>query len=465
VTKVAIYSMNYSDRLLSVLPYTKFYGERSLSLLSALRDEGVRLILITSAEVDPYIIDWHLRELFGLDDELLRSARGRLALFSFKPGAVGPLDELVLNDRRILDYLGAGARRGSLRLVNFAASAATDRIGCLTGIPVEEGPVDLSEQWGSKSGGKMIFGLSNLPTPRGTTEVFWTVDGLLRGVLNLARCSPAPKLLVAKLNHSGWADGFGNVTIDCQEAIDQNDLRPALRATLQSWDSFVTEMSEGGAIVEEYLAERISSPSGQGRIEPSGQVRVLATHQQVLRGDEYLGCEFPGRSHLRTRIREAMASIGSTLATKGVRGSFGADFIELPDGSLLAVEINLRKVGPSHVVDYVEAVLGKRVDDHGDLRLNGRRVHYFHRRVWEPALLRGVRASDALEALGDAGLLFRRERGTGAILHILGALPSEGYVETTCLEFSREATHELDRRVQAVLTCAGRLKKTLKRHS
>lgn len=225
--------------------------------------------------------------------------------------------------------------------------------------------------------------------------------------------------------------------IDGARLRESSDLSSSVETVQQDWDDIVGEVGAGGAIVEEYLAGRICSPSGQAYIDRAGEVHVLSTHEQYTVVDQYLGCEFPADDCFRPGIHGALVKVGRKLAANGVRGTFGVDFISLNDGSLLATEINLRKVGPSHAVAYAEAVAGRKVGPDGNLRVNGEPLYFSHRRVHQPQVLRGLSPQAAVQGLVDDGLSYDPASGKGTLLHILGALGPLGYVETTCLGRSR----------------------------
>ncbi|MGH2733230.1 MAG: peptide ligase PGM1-related protein [Actinomycetota bacterium] len=443
--------MNYTEGLLRELPYVKFYGERSFPHLSSLREPDVRLILITLEPPDPSIIDWHLRDLYQLDEQQLRSARERLVLLSPESTKPLPLDALVMDDESILTRLREEARNQEAIIINFAPSATIDRLCRELDLPMEEGPFQVSRHWGDKSSGKEVFRAEAIRSPNGSPHILATIEEVRSAAVRLTTASPPAERVIIKLNDAGWGDGLGNVVIDAKRLRDTNDLSRSIESILQDWDHIVREIVACGAIVEEYFANRICSPSGQAYINPSGEVRVLSTHEQFVVADQYLGCEFPAHGEFRPRIHEVLTKVGSRLATNGVRGSFGVDFIGLEDGSLLATEINLRKVGPSHVVQYAESVLGSRVSGDGNLRVGGKAVHYSHRRIYQPQVLRGLKPGAAVRALALEDLCYNHAKGTGAILHILGALCPAGYVESTCFGFTPAEAMEIGNKVQAAL--------------
>lgn len=185
VTKVALYSLNYTERLLRELPYVKFYGERALSHLSSLRDPNTRIVLITPEPPDPFVVDWHLRDLFGLDGKRYRSARERLTLLSPECRDPVPLDTLVLRDPGLLRTLREQTRGREGVLVNFASSATSDRLAQELHLPLEEGPFHRSRHWGDKSSSKVLFASAGIPAPKGGVEVLYSMEAVTAAAMSL----------------------------------------------------------------------------------------------------------------------------------------------------------------------------------------------------------------------------------------------------------------------------------------
>jgi hypothetical protein len=211
------------------------------------------------------------------------------------------------------------------------------------------------------------------------------------------------------------------------------------------------ELASGGGIVEEFIEGAVGSPSGTGFIGPDGTVRLVATHDQIIKGGQYWGCVFPSAERWRAAVIATVERVGAVLAGLGVRGTFGVDFIALPDGGLVAVEINLRKVGSSHVVATVESLTGARVGADGLLRAGSDEVHYVHRRLQRPEALHGRDPLDLLARLDERSLLYSPDTRTGATLHMLGAVREGGYVELTSVAPSAAAAEALDTAVREEL--------------
>ena len=347
------------------------------------------------------------------------------------------LDDAVLL-ARLKDVI---ERATTARLMNFAPSPADERLAERLGLPVMEGPFAASQRWGGKSGSKQIFAASGIPCPRGELGTLHTVDDIGRAAMALAGTTSPARRVIVKLDDASWGDAIGNAVIDCDRIDDLGDLAGAVDTIHQPWDDFVHEVARSGAIVEEYLEDVACSPSGQGFVDADGRVSVSGTHEQITVDGQYLGCRFPGRPDFVSRVRAAVVEVGGALHARGVRGTFGVDFVGLRGGDLLATEINVRKIGPSHALAYARAVS----------RDDGGPGHYVHRRFYEPLELAALDPDAAVQALRDSGLLYDSETREGALLHILGALRTCGYVEITSIAQTQAAAEAVDRRVQAAL--------------
>jgi hypothetical protein len=447
---ILLYSLDYAEGLRRELPYLNYFFERSLSELAILRSQDTRVVLVTPTPVDPAVLTYHFRDLWELSDSAERSAYSRLMQFPVHPADGEPLEAALLRDPSRLAILQNMTEGDTAKIVNFAPSQALERLGELIGAGVAEGPHAVAQRWGSKSGSKEMLVRSKVRTPRGSPEVLTGMADVVAACTRLTRDSPHVEQAVVKLNGTNWSAGIGNAVIDCRHLLRTGSLVDSVTSLLQPWDRFAAEIPSG-AIVEEYVPGAVCSPSGQGHITDSGDVVIRSTHEQIVDSGQYLGCSFPGPAEFVPDINRAVTQVGRTLASNGVRGSFGVDFVGFANGDLLAVEINVRKVAPTHVLSYVETATNALVEPDGYLRVAGQPQHYLHRRYYEPDVFRFLDPLSAVGALRDRGLLYDRRTRQGAILHILGAVRTCGYVETTCVATRLDLAEELDEQAHSVL--------------
>ena len=454
-TIIVLPSMSYSAGVLSAVPYARYLGERSLSELATLRDPGASATLVSADEIDPWVIDRTLADLSAGDESRQVDMRRRLCCLVPAENGDASLARRVLADADVMARLHAAVRRArSALLVNFAPSASTDEVAQRLGIAVEEGPAGLAEHWGTKSGSKELFYESGVLCPRGQLEVVSSVGGVTRLARRLADADPPAERVMVKLDASGWASGIGNAVVRSATLRRSEDLGLSVDRLLQPWGDYVRALEDGGAIVEEYVAGASAWPSAQGHVRRAGGFELLAVHDQILVDGEYLGCTFPVAADVAREVGDAMGRIAATLERRDFHGSLGVDFI-VAEGRIYAMEVNLRKIGPSHVIKAVCAQLEPESSDR-TRGVCGIPIAYVHRRLYEPDLLTGLTARRAFAVLEREGLAFDRREQTGTLLHVAGALHPAGFVETTSIAKTLRQAHDLHARAVAALRSAAR---------
>ncbi|MCL9759638.1 peptide ligase PGM1-related protein [Frankia sp. AiPa1] len=442
-----LYSFNFAEDLLREISYLAFSAERGLCYLEGLCEEGVEFVVITSMEVSQATLEYHFREIFGFDDQQTSSATRRLRLLSPSPRQGLPLDAAVLADAKVMSELAAIAEKSrSTSIVNFMATPISDQIASILGATIEERGADAAAEAGSKSGGKSLLRRACVTVPAGPSELVTDEQSVLREIARIGTRSA-----VIKLNSSHWTAGVGNAVVGVEEVRGGNDLLESAEVLRLSPEIFRRELVAEGVLVEEFIDDVIASPSGLGRISFDGTVDIGPTHEQILVSGQYWGCRFPADERWRSGILSATERVGRALADDGVYGTFGIDFVVSEGGDLFAVEVNLRKVGTSHVVRYIEALVGAAIDRGGRLRPHGGPdVFYVNGRMQESSVI-GIPGEAVLELLRDRGLLYRRESGEGVLLHCLGALPVCGYLELTSIAGSRATADSLIQQAQDVV--------------
>lgn len=437
-TIIGLSAVRYDRELLRRLPYLHFAAERAFSHVGALRDQTVRLVIITESDIEADIVDYYLRDVAGFQEAELPSARSRIELMQPRRRPDLALDALALHDELLVARLRRVVENAEqTRLVNFAASADTDLLSKALGVPAEQAPHDLSRRWGSKSGGKEVLRRSGVPTPVGAVYSAHSWNDVVSAVHQFTKHTS--DLFAIKLSDPKWGSAIGTVVMNRPIIETTGNPESGIVRINQPWPAFAKEMEVGGAIVEEYLQDVISAPSGQAFIDLAGVVHVTSTHDQILVSDQYMGCIHPA-SEFADTINGHLHSVGSTLANLGIKGSFGVDFIARTNGELLATEINIRKVGPTHVVTQVKGIIAE-----------SEKTYYVHRRMYRPELLKGFTAGNVIETLRDEGLLFDRSTRRGVLLHMLSAVSPCGYLETTCVGSSMNDAFAIDHQLSCKL--------------
>jgi L-propargylglycine--L-glutamate ligase len=450
--EISAYAMDYSEGILREIPYVKYFVERGLTHLTCLRDPANRLALIGAQRPHPDILSYYLRDICGMSETECCSALSRIIFIQPPSSGQSPVYDSLLGDPKSLGALKeAVADAGEARLHVFAANTWCEELGRRIGVRPSERPDSMARYWGSKAGGKEAFRLAGVPSPPGEGNPYRSLEDVTDAALRLAGGARRPRHVIVKLNDASWGDGIGNVVINSTKLMETGALSQAVESILQSWHDFVLEIPHHGAIVEEFLSGVTSSPSGQGLIEEDGSVKAISSHEQIVSTGQYIGCSFPAEERFIDRINLAIERVGRVLSLKGLRGSFGIDFLGLDNGDLYAAEINVRKVAPTHVTASVETATGLSLGIDG--RTAGRRVRYVHRRLYAPRL-RHLSSTTATDALRAHGLLYDKQAGRGVLLHILGALQPCGYVEVTAIDHDQEQAAELSYLAEAALFAA-----------
>jgi hypothetical protein len=220
----------------------------------------------------------------------------------------------------------------------------------------------------------------------------------------------------------------------------------------------------------------IQSPSFQGIITVNDKtweldycrckssVHVVSTHEQVLRGIVFVGCEMPAAEPYRTKLIEYGLKIGYQLADRGVLGHYSVDFLAIPRldikdteksiaWDLVAIEINLRQGGTTHPHAIMEALVGggsiDKVD--GTFKIHEGNIprYYVATDAFTDPLLKGLSPEDLISAIEsednpDARRLhWDQSRKVGTVFYLFRALKAEGKIGFTCIGATREEAKSL----------------------
>jgi hypothetical protein len=183
------------------------------------------------------------------------------------------------------------------------------------------------------------------------------------------------------------------------------------------------------------------SPSTQLRVDPTGQLAAVSTHDQLLGGGHgqiFLGCRFPADPAYRLDIQALAMKAGARLADKGVVGRFSVDFVSVEtDGRWehKAIEVNLRKGGTTHPFLMLQFLTDGRYDPAtGDfLTPSGRPCYYTASDNLESASYRGLTPDDLIDISVMNGLHFHAAAAEGVAFHMIGALSEFGKLGVTCI--------------------------------
>ncbi|VEP13399.1 conserved hypothetical protein [Hyella patelloides LEGE 07179] len=468
---LVIPSFSIDPQLGTKIPGFLHYEERLLFSLIRLRNPHTRVIYVTALPLCPIIVDYYLQLLSGIP---FSHARERLLLISIYDASLRPLTEKILERPRLVQKIRRALRSDRSYMVCFNATPLEQELSVKLNIPLLAASPELN-YWGSKSGSREIFAECQVPHPDGSYTVT-NIPDLLSELANLWERQPHLKRIVIKLNE-GFS-GEGNAVLDLtpikQFAPAHSDRQSTIKALKQqlenlsfqsaeeTWDNFSRRIPELGAIVEAFIEGVIKrSPSVQGYIDPSGEVSILSTHDQILGGADnqiYLGCYFPAESAYRLRIQELGLKVGRALAAKGAIERYGVDFMTVknPDSQqweIQAIEINLRKGGTTHPFMTLKLLTNGNYDDATGLFLSqaNQPKYYISSDNLQKEDYRGLLPNDLMDIIAQERLHFDSSTRTGTVFHLMGALSEFGKLGLTSIGNSLEEAQAIYNNVEQVL--------------
>jgi hypothetical protein len=423
-------------------PLLPAYEERYLFLLLLLRQPRTTVVYVTSTPVRPRLVDYYLWLVPGLDTP---EARSRLHMVSAGDPSLRPLSQKLLERPELIERIrGLLPDPGTAHLIPFVTTELEARLAVRLGIPMY-GACPAFASYGTKSGGRRLFGRAGVPHPAGVEDVH-SEDDVVEAIAAMRTSNPELDRVFVKLDRG--ISGLGNGEIDLTGAEDRDDIRKRVREPVLEkggWgkDVFFESLREQGGVVEEQLSgPEIRSPSVQMRVTPLGEVELLSTHDQLLGGTTgraYLGATFPADPAYAVSISRHALEVGKRLARLGVLGRFAVDFVvtRRDDGGwdAHAIEINLRKGGTTHPFLALQFLADGTYDwESGTFRAGDGSAKYYvatdhlHRPGFE-----SLTPEEVLDRTPGSELAWNPEARTGAVFHMLSALPVVGQLGVTAI--------------------------------
>lgn len=436
------------------------FEERFLFLLLLLRQPRARLVYVTSQAILPSVIDYYLTLLPGV---IPSQARPRLFLPTPLDGSPQPLTQKILERPRFLEQLRSLIPDSDrAHLVPYATTELDRDLAVALGIPMF-GADPRYFEFGTKTGCRKLFQEEAIPHPIGK-ENLWNFGDITGAIGEMLDTKPGIRQVIVKLNEG--VAGSGNALVDLEGLSDRTEIaervkRMQFEAETVTFDEYESELAKEGGIVEERIVgDEFRSPSVQLRVTPLGDVELLSTHDQILggpSGQKYLGARFPADPDYAGAITKEAAKIGTRLASEGVIGRFALDFVVVrtPGGTWdhYAIELNLRKGGTTHPFLTLQFLTdGKYDPETAQFTAPSGRQKFFvaSDNVKSPAY-RSFTPDDLFDIVVRHGLHFDQSRQTGAVFHMMSALPEHGRVGVTAVGDSHEEAESIYERVVAVL--------------
>ncbi len=440
-TIVIVPSLSVDQRELAKVAGFYHYEERMLVNLMLLRQPRTKVIYVTSHRLDPVVVDYYLSLLPGIPSS---HAAKRLVMLDCNDRSLQALSRKVAERPRLIERIKSEIMDPTRAHITCFNSSIWERtLAVRLGIPLHSVDPDLS--WlGTKSGCREVFREAGVLLPFGF-ERLRTPDEIALGLAAIKKHDPATRRAVVKLNEGFSGEGnalfyYGDLSADLSEAALAKEIRerlPGLRfeAPNETWESFACKFEEMQGIVESFVeGEAKSSPSVQCRVNALGEPQVISTHDQVLggpSGQTFMGCTFPAIDDYRLSIQEAGSKIAAVLATKGVIGRFGIDFVSVRHGDSWthhAIEVNLRKGGTTHPFLTLKFLTSGsyNVEDGMFYAPSGRPKYYFSTDTIHSERYIGLRPEDLIDIAVYHGMHFHAPTERGVVFHLIGALSEFG---------------------------------------
>jgi hypothetical protein len=463
-TVVVVPSMSLDPVELTKLTGATHYEERLLCMLMLLRMPRAHLVYATSEPIAPAIIDYYLNLLPGVPAS---HARRRLTLIDCGDGSRAPLTQKLLERPHLIERIRAAIADPMLsHLTCFNATARERTLAVRLGIPLYAPDPDLGFL-GTKSGSRDVFRRAGVAMPNGFEHLRDTHD--VGGALAaLRQRDPSLRRAVVKLNE-GFS-GEGNAVFSFEGAPANGGLARWVRDQLpgrlrfasldETWERFQEGFAAMGGVVEEFLeGSEVRSPSVQCRVDPLGRPGLISTHDQLLTGPAnqvYWGCTFPAADGYRCDVQAAGMRVAEALATEGVLGRFGVDFVSVRRGDrweTSAIEINLRKGGTTHPFLMLQFLTDGACDPVTGLYHTAAKRACYYRASDNlgNSAYRGLTPDDLVNIAVNNGLHFDGATQRGVMFHLIGALPRYGKLGAVAIGHSHDEAAAYFARTIAVL--------------
>jgi hypothetical protein len=464
-TIVVVPSMSLDTHELAKIEGVLHYEERMLCLLMLLKLPRTEVVYVTSRTVDPAIVDYYLHLLPGIP---AAHARSRLKMITCEDSSLTPLTQKVLDRPWVVESIReAISFPGAAHMTCFNSTHLERSLAVRLSLPLYAADPELADI-GTKSVGRRVLRDAGLSVPDGI-EGISDADDLVEAVVELSSRNPTLETAIIKLNE-GFS-GEGNAVLDLRGVSESSSPRSEARGRLSHRlecvaadevpERFLAKVERMGAIIEAKITgKRFRSPSVQMRIDPTGSIALVSTHDQVLSGLDgqvFEGCTFPARKGYRLDLHDAGHRVASALRDAGVIGRFAVDFVTVRDQGTWrhhAIEINLRKGGTTFPYLMLEFLTNGSYDpDTGVFRTpTGDARSYYATDNLVRKAYRRLSPTELIDMAVFNGFLYDAPSQQGLVLHLMGAAPDHGKIGLVSIAEDRRRALQRYRSATAALT-------------
>ena len=443
-TVVIVPSLSMDPRELEKITGFYHYEERMLVNLMLLRQPRTKIVYVTSHRLDPAVVDYYLSLLPGIPN--LHATR-RLVMLDCNDRSIMSLSQKILARPRLIERIRSEVLSfDHAHMVCFNSTPWERSLSVALGLPLNSVDPKLADL-GTKSGCREVFRQAGVRMPFGF-ERLTSPQQMGEALAEIKRRHPEARKAVVKLNE-GFS-GEGNAIFRFQPedtglglaelARRLQDRLPTLEfaAPMERWETFAEKFADMQGVVEAWVEGDIKmSPSAQCRVSAIGEPQVISTHDQVLGGPSgqvFEGCTFPAADAYRLDVQESGARIASELASRGVIGRFGIDFVSVktPQGEWehYAIEVNLRKGGTTHPFLTLKFLTNGSysLEDGLFYAPSGKPKYYFATDTLQDDRYVGLRPTDLIDIAVLHDMHFHGPSERGVVFHLIGALSEFGKV-------------------------------------
>ncbi|HZI53767.1 MAG TPA: hypothetical protein VFD56_08695, partial [Chitinophagaceae bacterium] len=273
-TVVILPSLTLDQEILAKVKGVVHYEERMLCLLMLLRMPRTHVVFLSSATIDPVIVDYYLHLLPGITGY---HAKQRLTLLSCYDSSPRSLTEKILERPRLIERIRQSIPPGhAAHLACFNVTPYERSLAVQLNIPIFGCDPDLLDL-GSKSNSRKIFRQCGLLVPPGYEDLYSERE-IIAALAELKRQNPLLRKAVVKMNDGFSGEGNGIFSYGSEEQADwkqwvNDELKHRLKIVADelNYETFLSKFQEMGGIVEAFVDGEIKeSPSVQCRIDPDG---------------------------------------------------------------------------------------------------------------------------------------------------------------------------------------------------
>lgn len=357
-TVVVCYSFDFDDRLFAVSPVIGMFPERGIYEIARAKRPDTQVIVVLPIAMSDAELEYYFR-LYGLSSDASARVQIRVPLESSEPRG-GSLASRLLQDEKTLHGIQLQSRSSkNIELSVYTPTHESAEVARLLNARLSEGldytePVDFG-----KLTSKKLLQTAGVDIACGPLRKIVDMSDLLTVCASLV--SGESDSFILKLDSGMWGSNFGNIVvrIDPESSLELSIDR-ALSVAGWSRSDFESAVEKYGCVVERFYSSS-ASLGCLGFIGRDGEIQTGRAYRQVLKSGKHVGSVFGGDEDWQSVAAGCTRSVADELWKLGYRGEFGVDFILRVDGSLTALEINLRKTGSLHAVRQLEILQERRM--------------------------------------------------------------------------------------------------------